>query len=564
MKFSLLKSAIAIKIACFFGFFLVCSNLRAQAFIDFGTLSAGNQTLCDPADPGLITFSVMPSGASSFTFNWFYKDGIVPAPTGSNPGDWTIISGATLSSYNPPAGLDKSRTYACFVSGPNAIRNWANGARQVTVYSNGEINSTYQPFIITGNPSLASFWKTPKGPSGTTFSYQWYFKKGIVAAPTGTSTTGWTLIAGATSSSYDPPAGLTVPRSYACFVTPSNTRSCLNNRWAKGVQHAMVYPYNPGNITTSQTLFCNLADPFPFTFSEAASSGSTFQWYFQNGDALLENGFNMESSTSGWTLIAGATSPTYDPPGGLTTTRSFACRVSNMGYSLWTNGVVIRITNTQIGVLSSQQTGCPSFNPAPIVFSPAPFGSEYYLLNWYYVEDPNIGCPTTSGFNASAWTLAATAGPVASGSMPSQMHDPSTSGPNGRTYILKLSPLVSPSCETPYVTNCHRIFVNPCRESVDQVISEDINISKAAFLGEFFPNPGSNLAEVEIGLPSDQATGIFSVRSLDGKIVFQQEIKGGQHQKIKVDRSGFSSGMYFYSLESRGMAPLVKKMVVQH
>jgi hypothetical protein len=558
-----MKSNLACRVTGFFLFYLFFAFQTAYGFLNFGTLTSANQNLCGPADPTLITFSVLPSGAPTFTYNWFYKEGIVAAPTGSNPNGWTIISGATSSSYNPPAGLERSRTYACFVTGPNAIRNWATGARQIRVYHNGDIGTTYQPFLITGDPIPVSFSTSPSGPTGMTFSYQWYFKNGIVSAPIGSSTSGWTLISGASSSTYDPPGGLTTARSYACFVSPSNSLSCLGNKWAKGVKHAMVYPILNGTITTSQNLYCSPADPLPFTFSLLPSFGSTFQWYYQDGLSVLNSGLDMEAPLTNWTLIPGATDLTYDPPAGLTNSRGYACRVTNGIYSLWTNGLQIRVSNTVTGVISSQQTGCASFNPAPIVFSSAPVGSDYYWLNWYYVENPNAACPSTSEFVASNWTSLPTAGPFAANVMTGQFHDPTTSGPNGRTYILRISPALNPSCETPYVTNCHRIFVNPCRESVDGDNEADEKPNTMAYLGDVFPNPGTNGGEVELRLPKGQSRGMFLVRSVDGKLVYQKEIFGDQTQVLHPDRSQWPSGLYFYSLEALGMAPLVKKWMVQ-
>jgi hypothetical protein len=273
------------------------------------------------------------------------------------------------------------------------------------------------------------------------------------------------------------------------------------------------------------------------------------------------SGLDMEAPLTNWTLIPGASNISYDPPAGLTNPRGYACRVTNGQYSLWTNGLQIYVSTVVTGVISSQQTGCANFNPAPIVFSAAPSGSDYYFLNWYYVEDPNIACPTTSSFNSSNWTPLNLIGPVSAGSMTSQIHDPTSSGPNGRTYILQISPAINPSCETAYVTNCHRIFVNPCRESVD--IEEDGKRNSSAYLGDVFPNPGPNVGEIELRLPKGQAMGTFTIRSLDGKVQFQKEVVGENEQKINFDRSHFQTGLYFYSLEAKGMAPLVKKLIVQ-
>ena len=109
--------------------------------VNYGTVANGNQTICNGGDPSNITFSVAPSGGAvggSFNYQWYYKNGVGdPCPTGTNVSGWTLIGGATGSSYDPPSGLTTSRTYAVTVDptgtpdcGP---ATWANGCRKVTV-----------------------------------------------------------------------------------------------------------------------------------------------------------------------------------------------------------------------------------------------------------------------------------------------------------------------------------------------------------------------------------------------------------------------------------------------
>jgi hypothetical protein len=125
------------------------------------------------------------------------------------------------SSYDPATGLSTSRTYACLVSATGATSAWASGVRQMTILSAptfGLLNASNQSLSSPADPSAIAFSTVPSGGSGT-FTYQWYSQDGIIAAPTGSVFTGWTLISGANANSYDPPAGVTLSRSYACFVT---------------------------------------------------------------------------------------------------------------------------------------------------------------------------------------------------------------------------------------------------------------------------------------------------------------------------------------------------------
>jgi Ig-like domain CHU_C associated/Secretion system C-terminal sorting domain len=109
--------------------------------VNSGTVASGDQTICNGGDPSNITFSVAPSGGAvggSFNYQWYYKDGVAdPCPTGTNVSGWTLISGATGSSYDPPSGLTTSRTYAVTVDPTGTpdcgVATWANSCRKVTV-----------------------------------------------------------------------------------------------------------------------------------------------------------------------------------------------------------------------------------------------------------------------------------------------------------------------------------------------------------------------------------------------------------------------------------------------
>lgn len=111
--------------------------------VNFGTIASGDQTICNGGDPSNITFSVAPSGGAaggSFDYQWYYKDGVAdPCPTGTNISGWTLISGATGNSYDPPSGLTISRTYAVTVDPTGTpdcgVATWANSCRKVTVGS---------------------------------------------------------------------------------------------------------------------------------------------------------------------------------------------------------------------------------------------------------------------------------------------------------------------------------------------------------------------------------------------------------------------------------------------
>jgi hypothetical protein len=313
-------------------------NVVINTAVNYGTLASGDQTLCYDADPSNITFSPLPSGGSgSFSFQWYFQDGIVNCPSGTNTSGWTLIDGATGNSYDPPAGLTGSRTYAVTVDptgdpdcGP---ATWATSCRKVTVYplfNAGTLASGDETICYNGDPAAIDFSQIPSGAAGT-FSYLWYYRDGIVACPTGTDNSGWTLISGATSSSYDPPTGLTGSRTYAVMVDPTGAPDCGIPTWAAGCRQVTVYQnVITGTLSIGDESICYNGDPAQITFSALPSGGAgsfSYQWYYRNGIVECPSG----TDNSGWTAIDNAISDNYDPPAGLTQSRTYAVMVDATG-----------------------------------------------------------------------------------------------------------------------------------------------------------------------------------------------------------------------------------------
>jgi hypothetical protein len=102
-------------------------------------LTSGDQTFCAGSnDPSNITFSTAPSGgAGTYSYQWYYQDGLPACPSGTSTAGWTLIGGATSNSYDPPSGLTNSRTYAVLVDPTGTpdcgVATWANNCRKITV-----------------------------------------------------------------------------------------------------------------------------------------------------------------------------------------------------------------------------------------------------------------------------------------------------------------------------------------------------------------------------------------------------------------------------------------------
>src|SRR5205085_1368292 len=124
-----------------------------------------------------------------------------------------------------------------------------------------------QTICSAGDP--AAFTVTTAA-TGTALTYQWQSSTTSCAA-------GFTDIAGATSATYDVPAGLATTTYYRRVVTSTlngipctATRNCLT---------VTIFNATAGVVAADQTL-CNAGDPAAFTETVAAtgSGALTYQW----------------------------------------------------------------------------------------------------------------------------------------------------------------------------------------------------------------------------------------------------------------------------------------------
>ena len=292
----------------------------------FGTIS-GNQNICDGSNPAVISFALPPSNSETILYDWYYKEGYAAVPDPySNPAGWTSTTGrtATFSPLNLP---NSTRTYACYVS-LNGQAQWAAGVQTVRIYppiTNGSLTA-YNGAVANAAPStLLSVGISPQGGNGD-FSYQWFYRDGYQACPTGASTTGWTIIGGAVGLQYNTPAGITGNRTYACLAA-STVAACGTWQWLSGCNTITVI--NHGTLARGSESLCTPTNGNPIEFGIAPSGARDFsyQWYNRTGEFAAPTG----SSTTGWTLetAAGNTNQTFDPPAGRTSTRTYACLVTS-------------------------------------------------------------------------------------------------------------------------------------------------------------------------------------------------------------------------------------------
>jgi hypothetical protein len=259
-------------------------NFNYAAPISLGNLTSG---VISNNNPNPITFASNPTGCSSFTYQWYSTSGVVSAPTGSSTTGWTLIPGATSNTFDPPT-INTSTSYACFVTPLSSCGSaaWAGGVASFTFTTwQGTVNGQQVSQCSASSVPL-SFTEQPVGFGNATF--QWYVANGAVSCPQGNSTSGWTAIAGVTSStsSFVPPSSGTY--TLACLVTPEGNTG-LPSQWANGCKTVIV------NSFTAQTIIGNPnIIPFtPYLYLVSQTAGNTYTWTAYGGAISSGQGSNQ-------------------------------------------------------------------------------------------------------------------------------------------------------------------------------------------------------------------------------------------------------------------------------
>src|SRR5688572_26700252 len=259
-----------------------------------GTVAA-DQTICSAGDPALLTQSVASTGSGALTYQW-------QSNTAGCDGAFSNIGGATAATYDPPPGLTVTTHYRRVTTSTlNAIPCTAN-SNCITVTINNVTGGTVgsdQTICSGGDP--APLTESVASTGDGVLSYQWQ-----------SSTTGcggaFSNIGGATSATYDAPAGVLVTTNYRRVTTSTlNGVPCTANSNCITVTIRNV---TGGTVAASQTI-CSGGDPAAFTESVASTGDGVLSYQWQSSTTDCSTGF---------TNIDGATTTTYDPPAGLTTT----------------------------------------------------------------------------------------------------------------------------------------------------------------------------------------------------------------------------------------------------
>ena len=268
-----------------------------------GTI-AGDQTICFYTLAQPITSSTLPTGyIGTIEYKW------QSSTTSSTEGFADIMSSGNTPDFTPGDAVQTK--WFRRLARVNCATDWTGAASsnvvQITMrpyFTAGSISYIGATVCYNGDPGVIAS-ETPASGGDGSISYQWQYS---------TDAGGVTLqdIPGATSETYDPPAGLTENRWYRRMAKDGLCKPTFqysSSVWAVSVRS----DFTAGAISTTGATVCYNGNPDVIGSLAVASGGNgsiTYQWQYSNDAA--------------WTspqTIASSNSATYDPPSGLTANR---------------------------------------------------------------------------------------------------------------------------------------------------------------------------------------------------------------------------------------------------
>ncbi len=344
-----------------------------------GTIASTGQTICYGGTPGIIGINTNATGGDgNIIYSW----------RSSADGYSGAINGATSTTYQPPSGLIATTSYRRYANDGtcNTTPTLSTGTWMVTVRGNftaGAIQATGETICYNGNPGLIGNATVASGGDGN-IAYKWQI------STTGAGS-GFSDIAGATLSSYDPPANLTTTSWYQRLAKDGTCNTTFTN--ATGTWQVTVRSnFTSGAIQNTGETICYNGDPSVIVNTTAASGG--------DGTIAYKWQISTTGAGSGYTDITGATLSSYDPPANLTTT-SWYQRLAKDGTcnTTFTNStgtwqVTVRSNFTSGAIQTAGETICYNGDPAGIGNTTAASGGDGSISYQWQISTTGAG----SGF----------------------------------------------------------------------------------------------------------------------------------------------------------------------
>lgn len=353
------------------------ATISITAGTTISTQPTPNQSLCigaTIATPLTVAYS---GGTGTPSYQWYSNT------TNSNTGG-TIISGATNSTFTPSifTATGNFYYYAVVSLNGNGCGPVSSEVAEIVIVADPVISS--QPLAsqtVCQNTLSSDLVVTVSGGIGTTYSYQWY-------SNASNNTTTGTAITGATNATYSPSTSTVGTRYYYCTITQFTGSGCnaTSNISAVIVNLAPSFTSQPASST-----ICLGQTPTRLSVSYANGVGTpNYQWYS-----------NTTNSTTGSTLISGATTAGFSPPNSVAGTLYYYCIITlpTGGCSNLTSNFATVIINPNPVISNKTAVICSSKN---FVIAPVNSGSEIVPVGTTYTWSNPAISPAGSITGASS------------------------------------------------------------------------------------------------------------------------------------------------------------------
>jgi uncharacterized repeat protein (TIGR01451 family) len=309
-----------------------------------------------------VSGSVLNSGNTFYVglmddVRYYHKKALTPnqiADLAANTGDRSNLLAGTYS-------ITLSSASGCSTSANMNIASSSNFTNGGTI-SGDEIKC-----LATYDGSLITSLSPPSGGGSGPTEYKW-------ESSTDSGST-WAEIDSAADATYDPP----VISSESMYRRGSRLSPCLDWVFSNTITKSFTVNFtSPGALSGNESS-CGAFDPAPIASISGPSGGGTgateFVWEQSTGDGAT------------WTIIAGATNATYDPPGiSQITQYRRGARRNPCDEFLYTGPVQKTVVTplTDAGSIVGTESNCGSFDPEVIGSIPAPTGGEGGVIQYQW------------------------------------------------------------------------------------------------------------------------------------------------------------------------------------
>lgn len=418
---------------------------------------AGEQTVCENADPAEISSIAAPSGGAgtgTYLYQWKSSDDI--------NGPFTTIPGAVYASYNPDPGITETTYYV------REVISGSCGPEQSNI-----VTITVQPTLSAGTidgatticqgsvPSLfGNVTAASGGNNSPQYQWQWSYASG---GP-------YTDVPGANSETYQ----VANPMNTTTYYIRKVTGGVCGAQYSNEIKVTVEPTINPGSIGGAQIICEN---DIPSAFGQNPASGGNGSYDYQWQSATNELGPFQD--------ITGATSASYQVTDPMPETTFFRRKVSaGVCDEKYTNIIKVTVHPTVTpGSVSIDQT-IPA-NTAPLLFNEdtAPGGgTNSYQYQWKYASDINgpysiifgANDPTYQAGNLSATTYfirevkSGECPPVASDPITVTVEPTSAAGAIGTHQVICAGSVPAPLTELSPATGGTGIYDYQWQSSTDQ------------------------------------------------------------------------------------------------